>query len=110
MDIRCPGCGEPDDLSGARHDAGISVTCGRCGTTWERSLTPRCDRCGGEDLQAVHLAILEKSRGTQLSVVGTRVVDLCESCDAAALARYYANLPNPLFPDEIPTFDTEEHR
>ncbi|NNC74233.1 MAG: hypothetical protein HKN93_01855 [Acidimicrobiia bacterium] len=110
MDIRCPSCGETDDLRGYRHDDRIDVTCGSCGASWARDLSPHCDRCGSTALQAVHLAILEKSRGTQLSVVGTRVIDLCETCDSETLGRYYANLPNPLMPDEIPTFDSEEHR
>jgi hypothetical protein len=58
-------------------------------------------------MQAVPLAIVEKGRGTQLSVVGTRVVHLCSSCDVEALDRYHRNLPNPLMPDELPTVDPE---
>ena len=54
-------------------------------------------------MQQVPLAILEKGRGTQLSVVGTRPIYLCSQCDAATLARYHANRPNPLLPGEIPT-------
>lgn len=54
-------------------------------------------------MQAVPLAILEKGRGTQLSVVGTRIIHLCSQCDAAVLAGYHRNRPNPLMPDEIPT-------
>jgi len=54
-------------------------------------------------MQAVPLAIVEKSRGTQLSVVGTRPVLLCTICDAATLERYHRNRPNPLMPDELPT-------
>ena len=49
------------------------------------------------------LAIVEKGRGTQLSVVGTRTIHLCPRCDSAQLARWHANRPNPLMPEELPT-------
>jgi hypothetical protein len=52
-------------------------------------------------------AIVEKGRGTQLSVVGTRVVYLCRACDATVLERYNRNRPNPLMPDELPTTNPE---
>ena len=45
-----------------------------------------------------------------LSVVAVSVKNMCEVCDADTLSRFYANLPNPLMPDEIPTFDSEAHR
>lgn len=51
------------------------------------------------------LAIVEKGRGTQLSVVGTRSVHLCVSCDAETLERWQRNRPNPLMPDTLPTLD-----
>jgi hypothetical protein len=54
-------------------------------------------------MQRVPLAILEKGRGTQLSVVGTRQIQLCSVCDAETLTMYHANRPNPLMPDDIPT-------
>ena len=56
-------------------------------------------------MQSAPLAIVEKGRGTQLSVVGTRIVMLCSGCDAEALKRYHRNRPNPLMPDELPTID-----
>jgi hypothetical protein len=54
-------------------------------------------------MQQVPLAILEKGRGTQLSVVGTRPIQLCSTCDAETLRVYHQNRPNPLMPDDIPT-------
>jgi hypothetical protein len=54
-------------------------------------------------MRTVPLAILEKSRGTQLSIVGTRPVHLCPNCDSGALERWQQNRPNPLMPDELPT-------
>lgn len=108
MDLTCPGCGEAEDLSGTRHDEGIELTCGRCGHRWTRDLIPSCPTCGGADVETVPLAIVEKSRGTQLSVVGTRPVVLCYSCDAEKLARFHRNRPNPLMPDELPTVNEND--
>jgi len=54
----------------------------------------------------VPLAIVEKGRGTQLSVVGTRTVYLCSMCDAETLERYHRNRPNPLMPNELPTVES----
>jgi predicted RNA-binding Zn-ribbon protein involved in translation (DUF1610 family) len=103
MEIACPSCGESDALRGERRDDSIRLTCDRCGNRWSRSLRPVCPKCGGPDLQTVPLAIVEKGRGTQLSVVGTRPINLCSGCDADVLVRYHRNRPNPLMPDELPT-------
>ncbi|MEN8234539.1 MAG: hypothetical protein ABFR89_06405 [Actinomycetota bacterium] len=103
MSLSCPTCGETERLSGERDGDRIAVTCDHCGTVWHRDLTPRCTKCGSDDIQAVPLAIVEKGRGTQLSVVGTRTINLCSVCDAETLARYHRNRPNPLMPDELPT-------
>ena len=108
IEVACPACGEADELSGSRTDRGIALECGRCGKAWQRSLDRRCATCGSEDLQTVPLAIVERSRGTQLSVLGTRPIELCSSCDADRLARYHANRPNPLMPDALPTVGEEQ--
>lgn len=108
LEIQCPVCGEADDLSGARRDETITLTCGRCGQTWDRPTTPVCPACRGTDLQAVPLAIVEKSRGTQLSVVGIRIVHLCGQCDADDIRRWQDNRPNPLLPKELPTVDPRD--
>jgi len=79
------------------------MTCDVCGHQWSRLLDPVCERCGSADMQAVPLAIVEKGRGTQLSVVGTRAIYLCSDCDAVTLERYHRNRPNPLMPDQLPT-------
>ncbi|HSF86534.1 MAG TPA: hypothetical protein VLG28_12880 [Acidimicrobiia bacterium] len=102
MDLACPQCGEAEALQGERREGAIDMTCETCGFEWERSLAPKCPTCGGGDVETVPLAILEKSRGTQLSVVGTRPVTLCYGCDAAALTKFHKNRPNPLMPDELP--------
>lgn len=103
--ITCPACGEEEDLTGQRNDTEILLTCGACGQQWTRQLTPRCPICGGEDLEAVPVAIVEKSRGTQLSVVGIRAVDMCWKCDREVIQRWQANRPNPLLPTELPNAD-----
>lgn len=102
MRISCPACGEADDIAGHRSDDGIVITCGRCGEEWLRDTTPTCPTCGRTDLRRVPLAILENGRGTQLSVVGTRPVDLCPTCDVGDLDRWQRNRPNPLWPAEVP--------
>ena len=103
MRIDCPGCGENERLRGSRRDDVIVLTCEVCGHSWNRDLRPTCVQCGGTDMQQVPLAILEKGRGTQLSVVGTRPIHLCSACDAETLRKYHANRPNPLMPADIPT-------
>lgn len=108
LEIECPVCGGADDLTGARNGDTITITCGGCGQVWDRPTTPVCPICEGTDLQAVPLAIVEKSRGTQLSVVGIRIVHLCEQCDADDIRRWQDNRPNPLLPKELPTGDPGE--
>ncbi len=107
LDIECPVCGETDDLTGTRNDDHVTITCGNCGQTWDRPTSPVCPSCDGTDLQAVPLAIVEKSRGTQLSVVGIRIVHLCNECDADDIRRWHDNRPNPLLPRELPTVEPE---
>lgn len=108
IDIICPRCGEPDHLSGTRREEVIELVCDTCGLKWNRDPSPRCPACGGDDLVAAVAAIVEKSRGTQLSVVGTRVVQLCVDCNATDLERYERNRPNPLMPAELPTVSPQD--
>jgi hypothetical protein len=108
MIISCPQCDEDDDLRGEQDGESITITCGTCATTWERDLSPVCDRCDGDDMVAAVKAVVEKGRGTQLSVVGTQVVYLCGTCDETLLRKYFDNRPNPLMPDELPTVGPEQ--
>lgn len=107
LEIECPVCGETEELIGRRHDDEITSTCGNCGQVWDRPTAPVCPTYDGSDLQAVPLAIVEKSRGTQLSVVGIRIVHLCNECDAEDIRRWQDNRPNLLLPGELPTVDSD---
>jgi predicted RNA-binding Zn-ribbon protein involved in translation (DUF1610 family) len=106
-DISCPACGEDDDLSGTPLDETIEITCGSCGRVWVRDLSPRCDRCGGDRMHGALRAIVERSRGTQLSIVSTEVVYLCADCDPEILARYRRGR-SPLMPADLPTVNPED--
>ncbi|MGI9666886.1 MAG: hypothetical protein ACR2N2_07295 [Acidimicrobiia bacterium] len=108
ISIACPSCGEAENLIGTESGGGIELCCGTCGHAWQRSSTPACGKCGSTDLQTVPLAIVERSRGTQLSIHGTRPIDLCSICDADALTNYHANRPNPLMPTDLPTVGEEQ--
>lgn len=108
IDITCPHCGEAEQLRGTRNADVIKLVCDACGATWNRDPSPRCPECGGDDLVAAVAAVVEKSRGTQLSVVGSRVVHLCVECDVDDLARYERNRPNPLMPAELPTVSPQD--
>ncbi|NOX31764.1 MAG: hypothetical protein GXP35_17230 [Actinobacteria bacterium] len=101
-DVECPQCSETEDLSGTTTNDGIQISCHACNTTWMRDLDPRCDRCNGKDVEAAVKAIVEKSRGSQLSIVATQTVYLCRSCDDKVLARYRVSR-SPLMPDQLPT-------
>ena len=95
--VVCPTCDEDENLDGRDVDGTIEITCGICGTVWSRDLTPRC----GTDLRDALQAILDKSRGTQLSIQGMKVVWLCPDCDAEKLRRWLdSNVPLP--PDDLP--------
>jgi len=102
MDIICPGCGETDDLSGEKQGDDIIISCGSCSTSWPRDLTPRCGTCGSTDVREARQAIVEKSRGTQLSIQSFRPVWLCPDCDPEKMARFLVS-NRPLPPDELPT-------
>lgn len=100
-DLVCARCGEDDDLQGEQAGEVITVTCRRCGLVWDRDLTPRCPRCSSPDVRPAFQSILEKSRGTQLSMQSVRLLYLCPHCDGDRLAAYVKS-NTPLPPDELP--------
>lgn len=101
-DIECPACGEDEELLGEAVEGGIKISCEACDTTWVRDPSPTCKRCGSGDVEGAIKAVIEKSRGSQLSIVATQVVHLCRSCDAELLASYRISR-SPLMPDQLPT-------
>ncbi len=98
----CPNCGEDDNLAGARTEQLIHITCGACGTEWDRDPERRCPRCGAGDLYAVPVAIVEKSRGTQLSILSTRPEYLCWNCDRDLIDEQRQS-GTAIMPDQLPT-------
>jgi predicted RNA-binding Zn-ribbon protein involved in translation (DUF1610 family) len=108
-DVRCPQCGEEEELSGRRVRGAILLTCHSCGYDGPRVARRRCPTCGGDDVVERPKALVERSRGTQLSVVGYTTVALCRSCDADALAAALAH-GGAVMPAELPTVDPETLR
>ena len=77
------------------------MSCQSCGLSWIRDLTPRCPKCGSTEVRPALRSIVDKSRGTQLSIQSMQVVHLCRTCDADELAVW--NRSNtPLAPAELP--------
>jgi hypothetical protein len=106
--VACAVCGEQDNLEGRPAADGIELICHACGHSWMRDKEPTCATCGSEDLQTVPLAIVERSRGTQLSILGTRPITLCTACDADVLRHYHDHRPSPLMPTDLPTVGEEQ--
>ena len=104
IDVACPACGENEKLRGERRDGLIALVCEVCDAEWVRDpgAHPICDRCGGNDVREAVQALVEKSRGTQLSIQSFRQVWLCPTCDAARYDKYKIS-NRPLPPDELPT-------
>ena len=100
-DLVCAQCGEDEELRGVQVDGAITITCQRCGLIWDRDLSPRCKDCGSTDVRPAFQAILEKSRGTQLSMQSVRLIHLCPHCDPDQL-RAYLRSNTPIPPDELP--------
>ncbi|MGA1038687.1 MAG: hypothetical protein ACO38E_05530 [Ilumatobacteraceae bacterium] len=82
LDISCPNCETDVHLTGERADAVIVVTCGNCSLTWERPAAPHCDRCGSTDVIAHPVPLIERSRGTQMSITAMHIETRCRVCDA----------------------------
>jgi len=101
-EIRCPQCGESDDLAEEPSGQLIRISCGSCDTQWDRDPQRRCSRCGDGDLYAAPVAVIEKSRGTQLSIVSTNSEYLCWTCDRDLIDAQRQS-GTALMPDQLPT-------
>ncbi|MEX2291250.1 MAG: hypothetical protein WD794_13115 [Mycobacteriales bacterium] len=108
-DVYCPACGEADELTGRRDGGAILLTCHTCGYDGPRRAKRRCPTCGAEDLVERPKALVERSRGTQLSVVGYGTIVLCRVCDAGDLAAALAH-GGAVLPKELPTVDPQTLR
>jgi hypothetical protein len=65
---------------------------------------PVCGRCGADDLVSAPKALVQKSRGTQLSVLAITTMHFCRSCDADPLDAYLSAPGGRLvLPDQLPT-------
>lgn len=103
-EITCPTCDTDEHLSGKPLGDLIRLTCGECGTSWDRDPAPSCGRCGSTEVVPVAKAAWDKSRGSQLSVSYITVVHLCPECDADLLRRQ-RQTNSPLPPDVNPAAD-----
>jgi hypothetical protein len=94
---QCPACGESEELRGVREGEAIRLHCDSCGRSWMRDTAPRCATCGGDDIVQRPQTMTAFSRGTHLSVLGWRDVNLCMTCDRDVIIRSSAKrgpLPN----------------
>lgn len=78
-EIRCPNCGERDELRGERQRAAIWITCDRCDTAWLRD-PDLCPSCGKRSVSDRREPLIQKARGTQQSIIGYRIVKECWAC------------------------------
>ena len=97
-EIECAACGTDEHLRGRPlPDDTIELRCDRCGTTWVRDPRPACPTCGGHEMEAAPKVIVEKSRGSQMSIQGIQREFLCRVCDAERIrARRDGHLPDRL--------------
>ncbi len=102
LEISCPSCGTDDHLSGEPHDGFIRVRCSACDLSWDRLTTHHCAECGSLDMVCFPEVLVERSRGTQMSIMGVQPNYLCRSCDADELNKKRAgHLPNALGGSEL---------
>lgn len=81
-EIVCIECGTDDHLRGTRRDDDlIELHCEACDVRFTRDPRPSCPKCGGHDMEAMPKVLLEKSRGTQMSIQGVQREFLCHECD-----------------------------
>ena len=97
-EIVCTVCGTDDHLRGTPGDDGlIELTCDACNVTFTRDPRPQCPKCGGYEMDAAPKVIVEKSRGSQMSIQGIHREFLCRECDIdAILAKRDVHLPQRL--------------
>ena len=81
-EIVCTECGTDDHLRGTRRDDDlIELHCEACDVRFTRDPRPSCPKCGGHEMEAMPKILLEKSRGSQLSIQGVQREFRCRDCD-----------------------------
>jgi hypothetical protein len=97
-EIVCERCGVDDHLTGTRRDDDlIELHCSACDVTFTRDPRPSCPTCGGFEMEAMPQVIVEKSRGTQMSIQGVHREFVCRVCDVAVIREQRdGHLPNRL--------------
>jgi hypothetical protein len=81
--VACPQCGEDEELAGERDGETIILTCGSCGTAWDRDTRLVCLLCGSEEIEGIPTSTLEEAgRGDQRTPSGIRLVYYCFSCQS----------------------------
>lgn len=105
--VACPACGEDDDLTGTRsHDDRLQLTCGRCGSTWDRDLVPTCGLCGSTDLEAAQREVLDvHGRGSMTTPMGLRIAYRCWGCGGRDVTS-----PTPTPASDLPVDDPGRFR
>lgn len=79
VELRCPRCGEAEDLRGEQREETIWIRCGACTHEWPRDRDV-CPRCGERSIADRREPLFRKSRGTQQSIIGYRIVQECWRC------------------------------
>ena len=93
--IKCPDCGETEDLIGQPTAEGIKINCEKCKCSWLRDAEQqKCASCSGSDVVSRKRALTQSSRGSQLSIVGFTPILLCQKCDRRMLE--WANNGHPV--------------
>jgi len=86
MEIVCTECGVDDHLRGTRReDDLIELHCDACDITFTRDPRPSCPKCGGFEMEAMPKVLVEKSRGTQMSIQGIQREFVCRICDESQI-------------------------
>ena len=96
--VRCPGCGEEDELTGAPDGEAVRVACGACALVWHRRPGRACALCGSEQLKHRPEPVWEKARGDQRTPAGWLDAWDCYACGGRDVTSGH---PRPGDPAEI---------
>jgi hypothetical protein len=94
-ELTCPRCHTDEHLTGTPDGEVIHITCTNCSLAWDRDTSPRCVTCGRtDDIHVISQPVIEKARGTQLSIVAVTTTYLChDHYRNDYLTRDYRHIP-----------------